>query len=349
GCPFILTIGSVSFNFDGGADETYDMSSYGANGDRQKLADNATTYWLDNITRTIHSNYPNLLLTASLFTPYSQGRSDYDGVQSSSQSQNVRIYSDEVNVSYINIHLYPTPVIETIYNITTDLDTARLNKTGSNTAEFSDGTNLNKPMMMGEFGALKQTGDPLNPVLIYPNISRAIDVLVSHQINSCEYGFTGWVTWTWNTTGDFWHAKEKSGAIKTILGQYTNPCDRNRFVFQNNTRNILWLDDKGNVVISFGNISKPASPDSTYCNSATSDSFIFRDSNNNNIAYVDTSNTGSSSGRHLCIERNEYTNCNTNPPSGDSFRIQNSSGTTVAAIDADGDLCYSGSKYDKES
>ena len=47
-----------------------------------------------------------------------------------------------------------------------------------------------RPIILGEFGAFK---------FAYPSVDDAARALVELQVESCGYGFDGWLLWTWDT------------------------------------------------------------------------------------------------------------------------------------------------------
>jgi len=106
--------------------------------------------------------------------------------------------------------------------------------------------------------------------------------------------------------------------------------DTNKFIFQNNAgTNVAWFGDQGNIVLK-GTCSLSAN-----CQPPT-DSFIFKDSNNNIVSHIDSNG-------NLCIESGDCSdgsaNCN---PSINAFIIQNSTNSNMSYIDFTGNLCLTG-------
>jgi hypothetical protein len=106
--------------------------------------------------------------------------------------------------------------------------------------------------------------------------------------------------------------------------------DTHKFYIKNIAgENVAWLGSEGNIVLS-GNCSNQTS-----C-TPSSDSFIFKDSSDNVVAYINSIGD-------LCIETGDCSDqsasCN---PSNDAFIIQDSSGNNVSYIDITGDLCLTG-------
>ncbi len=73
-----------------------------------------------------------------------------------------------------------------------------------------------KPILLGEFGA--EHGP-------YPTVEDAARTLVDWQVESCDYGFDGWLLWTWDTTEqpEFWNALDGGGTIEAALSPAVRP------------------------------------------------------------------------------------------------------------------------------
>lgn len=133
-----------------------------------------------------------------------------------------------------------------------------------------------------------------------------------------------------DSVGNLNYSENISFSVNVIF-----PNDTNKFYIKNSSEGILaWLGDEGNIVLkgkcfSGGN-----------CNNPGTNSFIFRNSTNNNVAFINS--TGD-----LCISvgdcSDESASCN---PARDAFKIQNSSSGIVSYIDFDGDLCLTGKLYE---
>jgi len=74
-----------------------------------------------------------------------------------------------------------------------------------------------KPLIMGEFGADRH---------VFPDVIAAATKLQGWQAESCEFGFDGWLMWTWGGAehpDDYWEAVEADGAIRGALSPRLNP------------------------------------------------------------------------------------------------------------------------------
>lgn len=76
-----------------------------------------------------------------------------------------------------------------------------------------------KPIILGEFGATKKS---------FPTAAVAAQALVDMQVVSCDYGFDGWLMWTWDgeEQADLWNGMSENGEISFALSPSNrpNPC-----------------------------------------------------------------------------------------------------------------------------
>ena len=109
------------------------------------------------------------------------------------------------------------------------------------------------------------------------------------------------------------------------------PRDPNKFYIKNSQNiNVAWFGDRGNIIL------KGTCTQQSTCTPPL-DSFIFKNSAGDTVAYVDTSG-------NLCIETGDClssTSCSAT--SNDEFIMQDETGKVVSKIDlTNGDLCYTG-------
>ena len=73
-----------------------------------------------------------------------------------------------------------------------------------------------KPIILGEFGAA------LNGYLTAAMVAQD---LVNWQVASCEFGFDGWLLWTWDTDEqpDLWNGMSENGEISAALAPENRP------------------------------------------------------------------------------------------------------------------------------
>jgi len=73
-----------------------------------------------------------------------------------------------------------------------------------------------KPIIMGEFGAARSS---------FPDEAEAARALHDWQVESCGYGFDGWLLWTWDTEEqiDFYNGLTGQGWINQVLAPANRP------------------------------------------------------------------------------------------------------------------------------
>ena len=180
---------------------TYSMASFAS---RQALIDDLTKNFVITVGQAIRSSDPthSILISASVTTPFATGKTGYNGANGPTQpclastpnpcvfplrSDIMALYG---KVDYRDIHSYPFPSSATGYNEAQDWTSAGL----------SEGSMNPVPLIMGEFGALRQSPPDGNPKGVYSSESTAIQALQQHMVDSCNYGFRGWGLWTWMPT-----------------------------------------------------------------------------------------------------------------------------------------------------
>jgi hypothetical protein len=74
-----------------------------------------------------------------------------------------------------------------------------------------------KPILMGEFGSTIDR---------YASTQAAAKAFVAWQVESCKYGFDGWLFWTWDSGAEqpnFFNALMDGGAINAVLSPVARP------------------------------------------------------------------------------------------------------------------------------
>ncbi len=195
--PFSLTSGTVTPASGG----TYDLSSTVS---RQKAADDSAKHWANSVAAKIRAVDASVLLTASVFTPRAVGREGYDGVTPTPDTRSPMRLSAlaESELDYLDLHFYPQGAG---YSMSTDFGSAGVNALP-----------LAKPRVIGEFGAFKN---------FYPTAVDAGLALSEVQDQTCDFGFQGWLLWTWDTweQPDIWNAMDAGGAINGALAPLVKP------------------------------------------------------------------------------------------------------------------------------
>ena len=83
-----------------------------------------------------------------------------------------------------------------------------------------------KPIIMGEYGAARSS---------FSTETAAARALHDWQVESCKYGFDGWLLWTWDgeEQSDFYNALSGQGQIDQVLAPANrpDPCQPGDFPF----------------------------------------------------------------------------------------------------------------------
>ncbi len=184
--------------------KTYDMSSQ-ANKD-QMIAENLK-YWIDSVRGTILYLDPTALVSVGFFEPQTPSPGDKD------QRLSVTVPAIwQSTADFIDLHTYKLPADPN--------DPNQLMK--KQMEEFGMIGMKEKPIIMGEFGAEHILGSS----------DKAAAHLVAFQVESCQFGFDGWLLWTWDLTqsedpnNKYFTALDGQATINSTLAPVTrpNPC-----------------------------------------------------------------------------------------------------------------------------
>lgn len=198
--PFTLSSGTV----DTANGKTYDLTSAE---ERQRMMDENLNFWIDQIRAAILELDPTALVTVGFFPPDAPNPWD-------SAPRYIRTYPAvwQSTIDFIDFHPYPGGY--------------SLDKLVEN---FGMGSTEEKPVIMGEFGMARSAAT---------KIEKAARVLHDWQVESCKYGFDGWLLWTWDSVeqGDFYNALAGSGQINEVLAPVNrpDPCQPGDFPFFEN-------------------------------------------------------------------------------------------------------------------
>eukprot|EP00041_Stephanoeca_diplocostata_P007571 m.108057 g.108057 ORF g.108057 m.108057 type:complete len:502 (+) comp16944_c1_seq1:146-1651(+) len=157
--------------------------------ERRAGLDASFAYWASTVGTAVRSIDDKALVTVGMFTYYAVGHASPVAPGPTSSSPDPRFPPDPShlsthgNVDYLDIHVYPTGEK---FNLDQDL-----------ASENYDAIDQQKvPVLMGEFGAFKR---------FYPTASDAAHKLREIMLSTCrEYGFQGWLAWTWDTWEQGW-------------------------------------------------------------------------------------------------------------------------------------------------
>ncbi|WP_053207908.1 hypothetical protein [Jiangella muralis] len=205
--PFHQFSGTVTV-----AGRSYDMA---VAAQRQAAADNAFIAYADRGVAAVKAVDPELMVTMGAFTNLAVNGRTFDGlsgrcaggVACTDPRYPVRVsaVTRESGLDFFDIHTY--------------LAAGRTLAASLGSMEWPK---VVGPVINGEFGTERKW---------FAGIAPARDALVAHQVGSCDYGISGWLYWTWDTTEDatqrkFFSGVEAGGVIAAGLApRYRpNPC-----------------------------------------------------------------------------------------------------------------------------
>ena len=171
--------------------KTYDMS---VPEDKRRMMDENLVYWIDQQRANILEVDPTSLVTVS-FPAINSGQTTVH--------PGPAVY--ESTADFVDLHTY----------MGWGLSLAQYME------RFGVAAQVEKPIILGEFGAARRA---------FPDITVASRVLQEWQAASCDYGFDGWLYWTWDINGqdDLWHGLSETGEIAAALSpaERPDPCAR---------------------------------------------------------------------------------------------------------------------------
>lgn len=196
--PLSLTSGTVT-TADG---QTYDMSSQTS---RQQMMDDGLIYFTNQVRAAIVALDPTALVTVGFFVPQGPNPARIGDIRV------IQVYPIIANSNVDFVDLHP-------YALAGGLSLAQYVQNFGFT-----GFQQQKPVVMAEFGELQSD---------YPVESTAATVAHDWQVQSCSYGFKGWVWFTWDTTNAeydlvggprYWSATMGSGLVNQALAPAARP------------------------------------------------------------------------------------------------------------------------------
>lgn len=199
--PLSLTFGIVTT----GNGLSYDMADQGQ---RQRMMDENLVYWIDQVREGIRDADPTALVGVGFFQPQEPNPTRIG------DTRLIRTYPAiwESAADFIDLHAYPG------LDLSLDQYVENYEVKG-----FSQ-----KPIIMGEFGAFKSA---------YPSAESAAQALQGWQVASCQFGFDGWLLWTWDTDeqGELWNGSSEGWVINASLAPQArpDPCKAGEFAGQN--------------------------------------------------------------------------------------------------------------------
>ena len=180
---------------------TYDMANQE---DHKRMMEEGWLFWIEQLTNSIKAIDPSALVTMGFFVqqephPVRQGDTRLVYLE--------RVVRDS-QLDFFDFHAYPG------YDLNIQEHAENFAMTGME----------DKLIIIGEFGAAKQN---------FSSLERAAAGLQTWQVDSCMYGFDGWLLWTWgiNPGSEFWNAGDGGGIVGKILSplERPDPCAYGEF------------------------------------------------------------------------------------------------------------------------
>jgi hypothetical protein len=166
--------------------KTYDMARAE---DKQRMMDENLVYWIDQQRNNILEVDPAALVTVS-----------FPAINAGQTTVNPRPAILESTADFVDLHTYLGWGLSM----------------GQYMNRFGVDGPTQKPLILGEFGASTRA---------YPTAASAAQRLLEWQVASCEYGFDGWLLWTWDTDEqtELWHGMSANGEISAALAPVNRP------------------------------------------------------------------------------------------------------------------------------
>jgi hypothetical protein len=173
--------------------KTYDMSSAE---DKQKMIEENNIHWLDSMRRAIQEVDPTALVSVGFFVPQEPNPARIGDPRFVVSAPAVW----QSQVDFVDLHAYPGFELNLKQHV----------------ENFGINGMQEKPIVMGEFGG---------EISRFSSIFTAAQAFVDWQVESCQYGFDGWIFWTWDLTEqpDFFNATMNEGAINGVLAPVIRP------------------------------------------------------------------------------------------------------------------------------
>lgn len=173
--------------------KTYDMSS---TTDKQKMIEENNVYWLDSVRTAILEVDPTALVSVGFFVPQGPNPARIGDPRFVVSAPAIW----QSHLDFVDLHAYPGFELNLKQHV----------------ENFGVNGMQQKPIIMGEFGG---------EISRFPSIFSAAQTFVDWQVESCKFGFDGWIFWTWDLSEqpDFFNALMKDGAINGVLSPNLRP------------------------------------------------------------------------------------------------------------------------------
>lgn len=176
---------------------SYDMSQAE---EQNRMMEENVVYWIDEVRAAILEADPTALVSVGFFAPH--GPNVWRIGDSRVVVSQAAIWNSSAD--FFDLHAYPGK--DPNWSLTMS----------QYVENFGMGDMQAKPIIMGEFG-----GERSN----FESIFDFAQVIVDWQVESCDYGFDGWIYWTWDTNEqpDFFNALMENGAVNGVLAPVVRP------------------------------------------------------------------------------------------------------------------------------
>jgi hypothetical protein len=174
--------------------QTYDLADPAQ---RRALMEDSWVHYIDQVSQAIKNLDPTALVTMGFFV---QHEPNPVLIGDPRLVYLHRVLHDSV-LDFVDLHAYPG------YDLNMRQHAENFDIIGYK----------QKPLIMGEFGADRH---------VFPDVVSGATMLQSWQADSCEFGFDGWLMWTWGGAefpDDYWEAVDADGAIIGALSPLLNP------------------------------------------------------------------------------------------------------------------------------
>ena len=173
--------------------KSYDMASAE---DKQRMIEENNIFWLDTIRAAILEVDPTALVSVGFFVPHGPNPARVGDARVVVSAPAIW----QSTMDFIDLHAYPGFELNLKQHV----------------ENFGMNDMQEKPIIMGEFGG---------EISRFHSIFTAAQSFVDWQVESCKYGFDGWIFWTWdlNEQPDFFNALMQDGAINGVLAPVIRP------------------------------------------------------------------------------------------------------------------------------
>ncbi len=186
------------FSFETGEIQALNGKTYNMADPEQKrrMADENMVLWMNQVRDTIQEVDPTVLVSVGFFWPQEPNPARVEDPRYINTAP--AIWESELD--FIDLHAYPAAEL-TFEEYVENFGLASMEE---------------KPIIMGEFGVATAR---------VASLDKAVTTLMDWQVQSCDYGFDGWLLWSWDIyeNNDFYSAQSWGGEIGKALSPSLRP------------------------------------------------------------------------------------------------------------------------------